>query len=195
MTKRSVLTKTRILDVSRSLFSSHGFENTTLDDIITACGITKGAFYYYFKSKEILCENVIDQAAADYQQLADSIDKTAEPIAQLQQFVAKIIELNLSGEWVNCRLILRLRLEPHVERPEIQRKLNEFRQWCMELYGDLIGNCRAANQISAVEPKDAQCQMLISSIIGIVVQRIINPDTPVSVDMAEKIINSIGGNR
>ncbi len=101
-------TKSRILNVTRTLYSAHGCENTTIDDIITAIGITKGAFYHYFRSKEDLCITVITRVIEDYQNLAQSINPDAEPIEQLRQMIEELAQLNASGRWVNCRLIIRL---------------------------------------------------------------------------------------
>ena len=130
------------------------------DPVATASGITKGAFYYHFKSKHALCENVIDQAKTEYQQLVASIDQAAEPIDQLRQFIAKVIQLNISGEWVNCRLILRLSLDNDLEYPETQRKIDDFWQWYAGLYTEMIGNCRAAGQLSTSLPLANQLQIL-----------------------------------
>ena len=72
MPKSATDTKSRILKAASSLFSSHGYSGTTLDDIITASGITKGAFYHYFKSKDSLCQEVLDEAINDYHSLTES---------------------------------------------------------------------------------------------------------------------------
>ncbi|NIA16757.1 MAG: TetR family transcriptional regulator [Planctomycetes bacterium] len=191
MAKRLTPTKSQILEVGRSLFSVYGFNNTAVDDIMLAGGITKGAFYYYFKSKEALCENVIEQAMAEYKELVASIDKTAEPIEQLRRLVAKIVQLNFSGEWVNCRLILRLSLESLTEYPQIQLKLNSFRQWYTGIYGGLIEDCRSAGQISTAVSKDIQCRMLLSFVMGIVAMEVIDPGRGISQDITEEIIKAL----
>lgn len=46
--------KERIIRKSWNLFSQKGFEKTTLNDIIMSAGISKGTFYYYFRSKDTL---------------------------------------------------------------------------------------------------------------------------------------------
>ncbi len=46
--------KERIIRTSWSLFSQKGFDKTTLNDIITTANISKGTFYYYFRSKDTL---------------------------------------------------------------------------------------------------------------------------------------------
>ena len=42
----------RILNVSAQLFSEKGFTKTTMQDIIDRSGLSKGAIFYHFKSKE-----------------------------------------------------------------------------------------------------------------------------------------------
>lgn len=46
--------KTRILDVSKQEFSTHGFEGASYNKIIQKIGISKGSMYYYFENKEDL---------------------------------------------------------------------------------------------------------------------------------------------
>jgi len=41
------------------MFISNGYENTSVDEIIEKAGIAKGTYYYYFKSKEQMLEEVI----------------------------------------------------------------------------------------------------------------------------------------
>jgi AcrR family transcriptional regulator len=53
-TKKSDETRARILEVALELFRQRGFEQTTMRDIATACGIALGATYYYFGSKEAI---------------------------------------------------------------------------------------------------------------------------------------------
>ncbi|MBL6743374.1 MAG: TetR/AcrR family transcriptional regulator [Candidatus Poseidonia sp.] len=46
--------KTRILDVSKVEFSTHGFDGASYNKIIQKIGISKGSMYYYFENKEDL---------------------------------------------------------------------------------------------------------------------------------------------
>ena len=47
-------TKRKLVDAGVSLMRHRGFNATTVDDICTAAGVTKGAFFHYFKSKDDL---------------------------------------------------------------------------------------------------------------------------------------------
>lgn len=51
----------KILDVSYRLFSTKGYENTSIQDVVDELGLSKGAIYYHFKSKEDILERLYDR--------------------------------------------------------------------------------------------------------------------------------------
>ena len=53
--------KNEILDVSQRLFSTKGFDDTSIADILNEIGIAKGTLYYHFKSKEEILDAIIDR--------------------------------------------------------------------------------------------------------------------------------------
>ncbi|HHX70336.1 MAG TPA: helix-turn-helix transcriptional regulator, partial [Gallicola sp.] len=54
-------TKQKILRVSRKLFMENGYDNTSIQDIIDGLGgMTKGAIYHHFKSKQDILETLIN---------------------------------------------------------------------------------------------------------------------------------------
>ena len=50
-----------ILDTASRLFFQQGYDRTTLQDIINATGLSKGAIYHHFSSKEAILVAVVDQ--------------------------------------------------------------------------------------------------------------------------------------
>ena len=50
-----------ILDIASKLFFQQGYEKTTLQDIIDATGLSKGAIYHHFASKEAILIAVVDR--------------------------------------------------------------------------------------------------------------------------------------
>lgn len=44
--------KTRLIEAGMKLFAEKGYHNTSVQEIVSAAGISKGAFYNHFKSKE-----------------------------------------------------------------------------------------------------------------------------------------------
>ncbi|QQK78986.1 TetR/AcrR family transcriptional regulator [Salicibibacter cibi] len=51
--------RNEILDVAETLFTTKGYGNTTINDILQMVGIAKGTFYYYFRSKEDVMDAVV----------------------------------------------------------------------------------------------------------------------------------------
>ena len=54
-------TVAKILDVSMRLFTEQGYEHTTIQDIVDALGMSKGAIYHHFKSKEDILDRINDR--------------------------------------------------------------------------------------------------------------------------------------
>ncbi|MBN2424764.1 MAG: TetR/AcrR family transcriptional regulator [Calditrichaceae bacterium] len=66
--------KEHILKTSFSLFLQKSFKEVTMNDLVNAAGLSKGAFYHYFDSKEKLYIEVIntfffDRMQIDYDKL------------------------------------------------------------------------------------------------------------------------------
>lgn len=47
-------TRAKIVESARVLFNRHGFQDVTIDRVMTEAGLTRGGFYNHFKSKEAL---------------------------------------------------------------------------------------------------------------------------------------------
>lgn len=56
------------------LFSDKGYSNTSLEEVATCAGFTKGAVYYYFKTKEAVLVHLLEVIRAR------SIERTAEAV-------------------------------------------------------------------------------------------------------------------
>jgi TetR/AcrR family transcriptional regulator, transcriptional repressor for nem operon len=56
---RKARTRQEILDHAARLFRLRGYEATTIDDVMLAAGLTRGAFYAHFGSKDALFAEVL----------------------------------------------------------------------------------------------------------------------------------------
>ncbi len=56
---RKARTRQEILDHAARLFRLRGYESTTIDDVMLAAGLTRGAFYAHFESKDDLFAEVL----------------------------------------------------------------------------------------------------------------------------------------
>ena len=51
--------KEQILDAAAEVFSRKGFDKARMDDIVEKTGLSKGALYWYFKSKDEIFEALV----------------------------------------------------------------------------------------------------------------------------------------
>ncbi len=65
--------KNEILDTAQRLFYEKGYEQTSINAIIGEIGVSKGAFYYYFDSKENLLDSLVDRSALAISELIDEV--------------------------------------------------------------------------------------------------------------------------
>lgn len=59
--KKGDLRRDSILKKGQELFFEKGYEETSIQDILNALSISKGAFYHYFESKQALLEDICRQ--------------------------------------------------------------------------------------------------------------------------------------
>jgi TetR/AcrR family transcriptional regulator, transcriptional repressor for nem operon len=82
-------TKTKLLDAAVTLIRSQGYSGTSVDDLCRTAGVTKGAFFHHFASKEELAL----AAAAHFSARSNAGFATApyqaqtDPVQQLLEYV------------------------------------------------------------------------------------------------------------
>jgi AcrR family transcriptional regulator len=80
-TKEPSERRTEFLDAAEELFKERGYYATSVDDIVGRVGVAKGLFYYYFKTKEELVEQIVERlwagAIEDYRKIRDREDLSA----------------------------------------------------------------------------------------------------------------------
>jgi len=59
--KAAAIRRAELIDVAQGLFLSRGYERTTINDVISATGLSKGAFYHHFRSKEDLLAAIAER--------------------------------------------------------------------------------------------------------------------------------------
>ena len=82
-------TKTNILHAAERLFRRRGYDATSVQAIIDAARVSKGTFYYYFKSKEELLDALIEhlthEVLKDIRAAVES--EPASAVARLNRFL------------------------------------------------------------------------------------------------------------
>ena len=90
-------TKKRLYEISERLFSGRDYIDVSVEDITSEAGITKGAFYVHFESKDALIALLIaDYAAradADYQDFVENMPAELPAPAVLLALTEKIADV------------------------------------------------------------------------------------------------------
>ena len=95
VTTKGAATRAFLLQAAAEVFAERGYTETTMSELISRSGLTKGAFYFHFSSKEQLALAVIDEKQ---RQWVDSVQTAikAEPqaIDQLRQVAFALVRLH-----------------------------------------------------------------------------------------------------
>ncbi|MGL4534748.1 MAG: TetR/AcrR family transcriptional regulator [Fusobacteriaceae bacterium] len=67
--------KERIKTVATIMFAAKGIRNTTIRDIASSLGIALGGIYYYYKSKEHLLQEIMEDSIYNRQVFLENIEK------------------------------------------------------------------------------------------------------------------------
>ena len=111
-----------ILDAAMRLFRQKGFAATSVDDLCTAAGVTKGAFFHHFRSKDDLGAAAALHwsettgamfAAADYHAKSDPLDRVFAYLDLRRSFIADEI-------WAFSCVAGTLAQETHATHPAIR---------------------------------------------------------------------------
>jgi AcrR family transcriptional regulator len=63
--KAPAVRREELIDCAQRLFLAQGYEKTTINDVIAATGLSKGAFYHHFRSKDDLLAAITERFARD----------------------------------------------------------------------------------------------------------------------------------
>ena len=97
--ERREATIAAILKASRKLFSTRGFDATSIDDIAASAGVAKGAVYHHFESKEEIFTQVLDNVQAELAASPPpSLLKISDPLDEIATAVMEyLIAANAPG--------------------------------------------------------------------------------------------------
>jgi AcrR family transcriptional regulator len=94
-------TRAALLNAARALFAARGFADTSVDEIVSAAKVTKGALYHHFRNKEGVFAAVYEQVQREVSDLVVAEFLRPDPWEALQ---------------LGCELWIDAHLDPAVQR-------------------------------------------------------------------------------
>ena len=173
MQSRSEETQAHILQAAYLLFSQSGYEATSVAEICQAAGVSKGAFYHHFPTKQAVfiklmdnwlseLDHAFDEALTDTQDVPQAIDKLAHKAASTLQSA-------------DARLSIFLEFWRQAYRdPQIwQAAIAPYHRY-REFFSSLVQKGVESGSLHPVNPNLA-ARVCVSLAIGLLMQAIFDP--------------------
>ena len=91
--ERRAATRAALVTAARELFTRDGFEATSIDAVATRAGVTKGAVYHYFDTKEALFRAVFEQVEEELVvRVATAAGAVEDPVASMRAGARSFLE-------------------------------------------------------------------------------------------------------
>lgn len=131
---RGQATRGQLIEVATRLFAENGYEDTSIEDVLAAAGVSRGALYHHFAGKEALFAAVVsavsDRAMAE---VTEAIRDRTDPVEALH--TGALAWIDLAGDPIIQRVVL-------VDAPSVLG----WEQWRAMDEGRTLGAMRAMLQ-------------------------------------------------
>jgi AcrR family transcriptional regulator len=108
VTKRAAqgrATRDQLVEIATRLFAEHGYEATSIEAVLAAAGVSRGALYHHFAGKEALFEAVVEAVSDRVMvQLAEVTRDCPDAVATLN--TSALAWIDLAGDPVIQRIVL-----------------------------------------------------------------------------------------
>jgi len=126
-------TREQIIAAADRLFYQNGFEFTSFSDIADAVKISRGNFYYHFKSKDEILDAVIAERLNNTRQMLKQWEiEGSEPLECIRSFIHIVIVNGKKIQQFGCpvgTLSAELAKLNHTAKGEANKLFSLFRTW------------------------------------------------------------------
>lgn len=130
-----------IVKAADLLFYQQGYEHTSFADIAKAVKISRGNFYYHFKSKDKILDAVINLRLANTQNMLDQWEADGKtPADRIRSFIHILIVNGAKILRYGCplgTLTTELAKLNHAAQAEVNKLFTLFRNWLRKQFNQL----------------------------------------------------------
>jgi AcrR family transcriptional regulator len=153
--------KERLLRVATRLFARHGFEGTSVQDIVDAAGVTKGAMYHYYGSKDDLLFEVYHQLLTmQMSHLTDIVKGSGTPEERLRDAAIDVVESSLA----NLDELIVFFRSLHMLPDDRQTQVRAERRAYHDVFRGLVEEGMAAGTFRTEVPADVIVHYFLSAV-------------------------------
>ncbi len=171
----------QLLDAAITCFARNGFSETTIEDICREAGVSHGALYRHFKSKE----DIIEASYWRDRETMTARFAAAKKKGDTRRIMEELFELYIhrqdqSGPQTQMRLKFRVQLYAEAARnPRIREA--QYKTWedFLESFGGIVRGAQERGEISPVLDSEMVTRVLMALVIGFNVQKTVDPSLDV----------------
>jgi len=185
----------QILDAAVACVARQGFHRTTMQDIVREAGLSPGAIYGYFASKEA----IIDAIGADRHALETALIAAASTAGDVPQVLRRLAReffamLRDPVERRRRRVAVQIWAEA-LRNPRLLRQVRGGVDRPRALLADLIRAGQARGDVSAAVAPDAAARVMIALFQGFILQQAWDPRVavPPYLSALEAVIDGLTG--
>lgn len=162
MSTKSELAETRreqILEAATSVFARLGVHTARMDDITEEAGLSKGAVYWYFKSKDEIIKSILEMyLSRELHELHDLVRRSDSVEDRLMLMVDHLIT-----ELEQYESVMPMAYEFYAlstRESDIRKSLDAFFQRFIKIYEDMITQGIKRGEMKKVDPQETAVSIL-----------------------------------
>jgi AcrR family transcriptional regulator len=182
--------RNQILDAAVMTFSRNGFHQTTIEDIRVASGLSRGAIYHYFKSKEDILDGIRERSLGQADDFYDQSQGNDDAATRLMDLVIGSFAVMTRPESVESnRLGVYLWAESLVNPRIMDGQLISFAPY-LDILAKDVKVMQSEGKIDEDLDALAVARVIAGTVLGLQIQLTWEPD---GVDMngAKKVLSSM----
>jgi AcrR family transcriptional regulator len=176
-----------ILDAAISCFSREGFHRATMAEIVKESGVSPGAIYNYFESKEEIIEAIAEERREVEEALVAEATQAGTVVEALRRLRDGFFgDLKTPKERLRRRLSIQLWAEAQ-RNPRILRLVRGSFEGPLRMLSGVISEAQRRGEISGKVDAEATGRFLIAAFYGLVLQ--VEWDSEVKIDAQIELLD------
>jgi TetR/AcrR family transcriptional repressor of nem operon len=155
LTKRSEVTRRKLIDATTSLMLKRGFNATTVDEVCTEAGLTKGSFFHHFENKDdIGIAAVKAWGEMGLSLYAEALKQPGEPLEQIHRIFEVMEDITKKCDPCVC-LVGMVSQEMSFDHPKFRAAVvHELEGWTEIMRSVLEAAKRQLNPSGSFDPTE-----------------------------------------
>lgn len=171
MQRRSEETRANLLDAALRRFSIAGYSAASVDEICQEAGVSKGAFYHHFPSKQALFLALLEGWLKAIDAGLDSLRQSSVPATLMH--MTRLLPVVFESADERLPMFLEFCLQASREEKIWEAMIAPYRHY-RAYFQQLIEDGIAEGSLKAVDPQ-AAAQLILSLAVGLLVQGVLDP--------------------